>query len=85
MMSIVKCQIMRDVLPSFTNFRVSQMNRFIFFLIILAGPSNIYSQERIIGFEVGSGGDKDGFQESYGKDGKLRTADSSRRQTHRIT
>ena len=41
----------------FRNSKVSQMYRLIFFLMVLAGPNNAFSQERMIGFEMWSGGE----------------------------
>ena len=41
----------------FRNSKVSQMYRLIFFLMVLAGPTNAFSQERMIGFEMWYGGE----------------------------
>ena len=39
------------------NSKVSQMYRFIFSLVILAESNNSFAQERMIGFEMGAGGE----------------------------
>ena len=41
----------------FRNSKVSQICRFIFSVMVLAGPTNAFSQERMIGFEMWSGGE----------------------------
>ena len=41
----------------FRNSKLSQMYRVIFFFMVLTGPTNAFSQEWMIGFEMWSGGE----------------------------